>query len=86
MLQVPSNEIILGEQFDFYRISNFIADVASDFEPDVVHFHNYQMRQYGMFLNAFLQGLGHKYPVLDTIHNDADDVFTQYFLSYAPLN
>ncbi|MFI5419490.1 MAG: glycosyltransferase family 4 protein, partial [Nitrososphaerales archaeon] len=86
MLRVPVNGIIPGELFDFFRVANFITDVVADFEPDLVHFHNYQMRFYAMFLNAFMHGLGQKYPTLDTIHNDADDPFTQYFLSYAPID
>jgi glycosyltransferase involved in cell wall biosynthesis len=86
LLQIPYNGIVSGDQFDFYRIANFIREITSDFEPDIVHFHNYQMRRYSMFLSAFVYGLDRKYPTLDTLHNDADDSFTHYTLTYTPLD
>jgi glycosyltransferase involved in cell wall biosynthesis len=85
-IAVPDNGYIQPDKFDFYQTASFIQDVADDFEPDVVHFHNYQMRQYAMFLSAFLQGLGRKYPTIDTLHNDSDDSFSQYLVSYLPLD
>src|SRR5579862_3226973 len=38
VLHVPDNGVVSGEQFDYYRIANFIREVASEFEPHIVHF------------------------------------------------
>jgi glycosyltransferase involved in cell wall biosynthesis len=86
ILAVPEDGYIKPEDFDYYQTANFLDAIATDFEPDVVHFHNYQMRQYGMFLSAFLHGASTRYPTIDTVHNDADDAFAHYMLSYSPLD
>jgi glycosyltransferase involved in cell wall biosynthesis len=85
-LSVPEDGNIKPGKFDFYQSASFLSEVADDFEPDVVHFHNYQMRQYAMFLTSFLHGVGRRYRTLNTLHNDADDPLTHYFLSYLPLD
>jgi glycosyltransferase involved in cell wall biosynthesis len=86
-LDVPDSGVIDPADFDFRAEARFMRQVTEEFQPDVVHFHNYQMRQYSMFLQAFLSGiqpLG--IPTLDTIHNDTDDPFAHYVLSYSPLD
>jgi glycosyltransferase involved in cell wall biosynthesis len=90
LLRVPDNEMISGADFNFRSVETLLRKVLEEFHPDVVHFHNYQMKYYAMFLNAFLAGIGKSdsssSPVaLNTVHNDYDDEFSQYTLTYAPL-
>lgn len=87
-LDVPETGVVDANEFDFWKKGEFMTQVVSEFQPDVVHFHNYQMKQYSMFLWAFLSAFDGRCAIgrLNTIHNDADDQFSQYVLKYAPLN
>ena len=85
LLDVPESGFIPPSTFDFDEVSDFFSNVLRDFTPDVIHFHNYQMRQYAMFLASFIHAAMNKYPMVDTIHNEIEDQFAQYVLSYFPL-
>ncbi|MGH2639148.1 MAG: glycosyltransferase family 4 protein, partial [Rhabdochlamydiaceae bacterium] len=87
LLCVPDCGIIPPDQFDFQAIRLMFEDLVSTYEPEVIHFHNYQMRGYSMFLNCFLHAIQlSKHAVLNTIHNDSDDPFAHYVLSYCPID
>jgi glycosyltransferase involved in cell wall biosynthesis len=86
-LDVPESGIVDPASFDYREKARFMRGIAEEFNPHVIHFHNYQMRQYGMFLQSFLSGVSSMgIPTINTIHNDADDLFVQYLLSYSPLD
>ncbi|HZW56236.1 MAG TPA: glycosyltransferase family 4 protein [Nitrososphaerales archaeon] len=87
LLRVPPNGVIKADDFRYSQVSTLFKNLVDEFDPSVVHFHNYQMRFYAMFLLAFLNSLNRKrHPVVNTIHNDADDIFSQYVLTYFPLD
>jgi len=87
VLKVPSERSISPEEFDFIAAESLMKQIVKDYEPDVVHLHNFQMRQYAMFLTAFLSGVDKSRQVtINTLHNDADDPFCHYVLAYSPLD
>ncbi len=86
-LRVPDNGVILPRDFDFQKTKAMFEELVSECKPEVIHFHNYQMRQYSMFLSCFLHSVDlTKHAILNTIHNDSDDSFSHYILSYSPLD
>jgi len=87
LLDVPENGVVDPSRFDFKAVSKFFRRVVEDMDVDVVHLHNYQMRQYAMFLFSFLEGVDmDRTPMVITIHNTTEDSFAHYIFSYLPFS
>ncbi|MHB8568221.1 MAG: glycosyltransferase family 4 protein [Nitrososphaerales archaeon] len=87
LLRVPNDGVVQPRDFDYDSYASLMNQIIQDFDPSIVHFHNFQMRQYAMFLAAFLSEVDRSHQVaIDTVHNDTDDAFSHYVLSYFPLD
>jgi glycosyltransferase involved in cell wall biosynthesis len=87
-LAAPDNGLISSNKFDYIACREFFETVVKESRPDVIHFHNYQMKQYSMFLNSFLHAIDSSSDrvIFNTIHNDSSDAFSAYILSYYPID
>jgi len=87
LLKVPDRGILSGDAFDYQTVSKMFSSLVQEIDPAIIHFHNYQMRPYSMFLNCFLGSVDlARHATLNTMHNDSDDSFSHYVLAYAPLD
>ena len=87
LLDVPETGAIDANLFRPKNVSKFFEQIISELDVDVIHLHNYQMKQYAMFLISFLQGANTRQPpMIDTIHNTTEDPFAHYLLSYLPFS
>ncbi len=87
LLDVPETGSIDPNQFSSKAVTEFFEQITSEMDVDIIHLHNYQMKQYAMFLFGFLKGANMgKIPMIDTIHNTTEDPFAHYLLSYLPFS
>lgn len=85
-MTIPASGILRPEEFQWGDLGREFKELVEEIDPDVIHLHNFHMRQYAMYAMAFLGALGPSGPpTLMTIHNTTDDPFAHYFLSYLPL-
>ncbi|MCZ6613873.1 MAG: glycosyltransferase family 4 protein [Thaumarchaeota archaeon] len=86
-LDVPENGVIDPSNFDFKAPGKLLSKIVEEKQVDVIHLHNYQMKQYAMFLFSFLKEVDlSRIPVVITIHNSTDDDFAHYLFSYLPFS
>ena len=87
LLDVPENGTLDPECFSSTVVSDFLRRIIDETKVDIIHLHNYQMKQYAMFLHSFFAAIrGSRTPVIITIHNTTDDPFCHYLLSYLPFS
>jgi len=85
-LNVPEDGKVDPSCYDAKHTAEFFAKSVRDLDVDIIHLHNYQMRQYAMFLFSILRGTDNRTPMFISIHNNTDDEFSHYLLSYLPFS
>gem|GEM_PF-1567404 len=87
LLEVPEDGIVDPRAFDLCAVADLVKGIIDEMGVDIVHLHNYQMKQYAMFLFGVLKAIDtRKIPVFITIHNTTEDPFAHYLFSYLPFS
>lgn len=84
-LNIPEDGKVVPNCFNTDRTAKFFSELVNELDVDIIHLHNYHMRQYAMFLFSFLKDAD-KRRILISIHNDTGDEFAHYLLSYLPFS
>ncbi len=86
-LEIPESGRVNPAHFRWDLVARRFHDLVQELDPDIIHFHNYHMKHYALFLFPFMHGLD---PVrrrnFITIHNTTEDPFAHYLLSYMPFS
>lgn len=86
-MDIPASGVVQPDEFRWAQLADEFGDLLAEVQPDVIHYHNFHMEQYALYLFSMLKAIDPRgTPIVMTVHNTTTTPLAHYVLSYLPLS